>query len=153
MTVMPEYLHCQVNKVLITGQNITHLILERTYATNVGRVSVRTFRSWALTCICETNKMLALVDEAAKEKIIEREGDEYHCHSGRNESDCVNFLHYRMYHWKVFNGAAADKDAHTNAEAASAKTDTTLEADSSNEFTEGMMEPRELDETPSENYL
>ena len=39
MTVMPECLHCQVDKVLVTGRNITQLILERIYASKVGRVS------------------------------------------------------------------------------------------------------------------
>ena len=69
---------------------------------------------------------------------------------GKNESDFVNFLCYYVYHWKVSNGAIADKDTDANAEATSAKTYTTLEADSANEFaelSEGTMEPRELDET------
>ena len=148
MTVMPEYLHRQVDKVLITGQNITPQSLENTYATNAGRVSGRTIRTWAIACICEAKKMLTLVDEAVKEKILQREEDEYEYRSGKNESDFINFLLYRMYHWKVFNGATADEDTHVNAKAASsAKTDTTLEADTSNKIAGEMMEPRELDET------
>ena len=117
MTVMPEYLHRQVDKVLITGRNITPQSLENTSATKAGRVSGRTIRTWAIACICEAKKMLTLVDEAVKEKILQREEDEYEYCSGKNESDFIHFLLYRMYHWKVFNGATADEDTHVNAKA------------------------------------
>ena len=147
MTVMPESLHRQIDKVLISGRNISQSILERTFATRVGRVSGRTIRKWALTCICQATKMLTLVDEAVKEKILERQGDEYGYMSGKNESDFVDFLCYRMYHWKVFNGASGDDDTNVNGEETSDKKDTTLEADSADEFDEGVINPIELDET------
>ena len=54
--VIPESLHHQVNKVLITGRNITPPLLERTYATNAGRVSGRIIKSWAFACVCEAKK-------------------------------------------------------------------------------------------------
>ena len=72
--------------------------------------------------------MLTLIDEAVKEKILVREGDEYGYFSGKNESDFINFLCYRIYHWEVFNGASGNEE--TNSD----KKDTILEADSAAEF-------------------
>ena len=144
-TVMPESLHRQMDKVLIAGRTITQTILERTFVNREGRVSGRTIRGWALICIRESKKMLTLIDEAVKEKILVREGDEYGYFSGKNESDFINFLCYRMYHWSFFNGASGDEDINVNGEETSDKKDTTLEADSADEVAEEVVNPIDLD--------
>ena len=68
-------------------------------------------RSNAVLCTRSAKKMLTLVDEAVKELILKKNGTEYGYPSGKNKTDFIDFVLYRMYHQNKFNGASGDIDA------------------------------------------
>ena len=48
-------------------------------------------------------KKLSLVNKAAKENILAKEGTEYHFRLGKNLTSFTDFIVYRMYHWDKFD--------------------------------------------------
>ena len=50
----------------------------------------------AVLCTHSAKEMLTLVDEAVKELILEKNGTEYGYPSGKNETDFIDFVLYRM---------------------------------------------------------
>ena len=104
LSVIPQKLHRQHGKVYAAGNNVTIQVLEKAAMSKHVRVSGRTIRLNASLAIKECKKMMSLVDEAVKEKILVKCGSEYEYHSGKNEEDMINFVLYRMFNWKEFNG-------------------------------------------------
>ena len=109
--ILPEKIHQQISKVFVAGENVTMQLLEGSTLKEGGaRISGRTIRNNAQACTKGAKKMLTLVDEAVKESILEKQGTEYTYHSGKRESDFIEFILYRMYHWNKFNGKSGDGD-------------------------------------------
>ncbi len=49
--------------------------------------------------------MLSLVDEAAREKILVKDGNDYDFFLGKGIVDFTHFILFRMYNWKKLYGA------------------------------------------------
>ena len=106
--VIPEFLHRQPSKIFSSGKNVTSEMLSRSFLKQSSCMSGSTIRSNAVLCTRLAKKMLTLVDEAIKGLILEKNGTAYGYPSGKNETDFIDFVLYRMYHWNTFNGASGD---------------------------------------------
>ena len=103
--VLPEYLH-RLPKKLIYGRNLKAATLMKTYKNSSTPLSGRTGCSYAKEVTREAKKMLSLVNEAVREKIIIKDSVEYGYYSGKNQGDFIDFILFRMYNWKKLHGAA-----------------------------------------------
>ena len=112
--VIPELLHRQTNKLLVAGTNLNPSYLDRQFKLTGTLLSGRTARTYALDITRESKKMLTLMGEAVKEKILVKDGDEYIYFSGKNQRDFVDFILFRMYNWKYFNGPSGAGMVSTN---------------------------------------
>ena len=92
LSVIPEFLHCQPSKIFASGTNVTSEILSRSFLKQSSRMSGMTIRSNAVLCTRSAKKMLALVDEAVKELILEKNGTEYGYPSGKNKTYFIDFV-------------------------------------------------------------
>lgn len=108
LRVIPERLHRQHGKIYAAGKNIIGRNIEKAHMSKPARCSGRTIRNAAVATIREAKKMLSLVDEAVTASILAKVGGEIEYRSGKTEVDFVNFLLYRMYNWKLFNGASGE---------------------------------------------
>ena len=72
MKTMIDTLHCQRNRTIISGGNLTKTMIERTTTNSPAPVTGRTIRTWSGEAIREAKKMLSLVDEGVAEGILEK---------------------------------------------------------------------------------
>lgn len=84
-------------------------MLTHTYVGPSPLLSGRTIFNYGKQVIAESKKILSLMDEAVKAKIINKvDKDEYEYSSGKKILDIYDFILFRMYHWSTFNGATMD---------------------------------------------
>jgi len=92
----------------VLKENITAQLLSHTNKKEGGTGTLLTGRNilkYSQNNNREAKKILSLVPEAVKAKILERPVDgEYAYASGKNVGDLIHFLRLRMKNWDVFNG-------------------------------------------------
>ena len=91
--VIPGKYHRKFDTKLIAKDNITEDLLRRTYINKPTHLSGRTIVNYAKEATREAKKMLSLVDEAVKARILEKNGGEYSYPSGKN----VNYFPFCVY--------------------------------------------------------
>jgi len=101
--VFPEKLHCHPGKRIVANENMTRTLLERTHSNKPNLMTGRGLRNQADKCAREAKKMISLMPEAVKAKILEPPvNGEYSSYaSGKNEDDLLEFLKFCMYNWGV----------------------------------------------------
>lgn len=105
--VVPEELHRQQDKRLAArSDNLQKTHLQTSRGNNL--MSGRTIRNYAREGLSEARKMISLIDEAVGKKILKKVGEEYEFDSGKTESDLNDFILYRMFNWKHYNGATTE---------------------------------------------
>ena len=102
---IPEWLHRQEGKVLVAGKNITEAYLNRSFKRTGPLLAGRSIRGYAAATARQAKKMLSLIDEAVQDKILVKDGEDYTYFSGKNLTDFIDFLLFRMFNWKYYNGA------------------------------------------------
>ena len=100
------------NSDWVIGGNITKHNLSQTRLQGAGELLTgRTLLSYANAEIREAKKIVSLVPEAVKEKILEPPVDgEYNYASGKKEEDLIHFIRVRMKNWDVYNGPSGGTD-------------------------------------------
>jgi len=92
----------------VLKENITAQLLSHTNKKEGGTGTLLTGRNilkYSQNNNREAKKILSLVPEAVKAKILERPVDgEYAYASGKNVGDLIHFIRLRMKNWDVFNG-------------------------------------------------
>eukprot|EP00956_Cyclotella_meneghiniana_P032148 scaffold87013_cov49-Cyclotella_meneghiniana.AAC.2 len=124
--IVPERLHRCFGSSLIVGVNLTEVDVASSRLVkgnnNPPVLTGRTLRSYAIDAVREAKKMLSLMDEAVKAKIVTKVDGEYEYYSGKTIDDVIEFILFRMYNWKHFNGDGdiesnpQNEEDHTNEE-------------------------------------
>jgi hypothetical protein len=99
-----ELIHRQHGKRMVVGSNLTLTIIQVSCVAMV-LLSGSTIRTFSLETIREAKKMLSLMDEAVKSKILKKVDGEYEFDSGKGMSDFIDFIFYQMFNWQYYNGA------------------------------------------------
>jgi hypothetical protein len=86
--VIPEELHRQIGKVLVNGDNITLNLICRTYESKeLPLYTGESILIHARAARAECRKMMSLMRDAVKERVITLEDGEYGFPSGKTKSD------------------------------------------------------------------
>lgn len=112
--IVPDKFHRQGQKKMTLDLNLKKADLQCSRGGLL--MSGRTIKKYAKDAVAQSKKMMSLLDEAVKNKILDKVEDEYTYHSGKAEADLHDFILYHMYNWKAFNGATTLTDADDGAD-------------------------------------
>ena len=104
--IIPERLHQQYGKVLVSGDNITDSLIKRLYEKNSEELLTgAAIISTAKEAVKEAKKMHGLLKTAMKEKVLEKqENGEYTFPSGKSEDDFDQWMLTRIFNWDKYYG-------------------------------------------------